>query len=124
VDPASLLAQRSGVIVNGVYSPGVGRIGRNSWEAQLGQSGIGKIADESGGEYFALGYQNPVSFRPYLDRLKKIFDNQYFLVFEAIPKNKAGFQRVKISSSATTSEIAAADNVWVPAKGGAGKAGN
>ncbi|HEY4009923.1 MAG TPA: hypothetical protein VGM11_07210, partial [Acidobacteriaceae bacterium] len=96
-------------------------VGRNSWEAQIGQGGIGKIADETGGEYFALGFQNPVSFKPYLDRLQTIFNNQYFLVFEAFPKKKGGLQRVKISSNATTSEIAAADNVWVPAKGEAAK---
>jgi hypothetical protein len=115
-DSASLMSQRYGVIVHGIYSPGVGRLGRNSWEAQLGQSGIGKIADETGGEYFALGYQNAVSFKPYLDRLQKVFENQYYLVFEAVPQKKAGLQRVKISSEAATTEIAAADNVWVPLK--------
>jgi len=115
-DSASQLSQRYGVIVHGIYSPGVGRIGRNSWEAQMGQSGIGKIADETGGEYFALGNQTPVSFKPYLDRLQKVFDNQYYLVFEAVPQKKAGLQRVKISSEAAKTEIAAADNVWVPLK--------
>lgn len=115
-EPASEMSQRYGVIVHGIYSPGVGRLGRNGWEAQLGQSGIGMIADETGGEYFALGTQNPVSFKPYLDRLQKVLDNQYFLVFEAVPKKKSGLQRVNISSEAATSEIAAADNVWVPVK--------
>ncbi len=114
-DPASMASQRSGVIVHSIYTTGVGRIGRNAWEAQLGQSGIAKIADETGGEYFALGTLNPVSFKPYLDRLQKIFDNQYYLVFEATPKKKAGLQRVKISTEEPGVEIAAADNVWVPA---------
>lgn len=123
-DSASQLSQRNGVIVHGIYSPGVGRIGRNSWEAQMGQSGIGKIADETGGEYFALGYQTPVSFKPYLDRLQKVFDNQYYLVFEAVPQKKAGLQRVKISSEAAKTEIAAADNVWVPLKTEAGTTGD
>jgi hypothetical protein len=118
------MSQRYGVIVHGIYSPGVGRLGRNSWEAQLGQSGIGKIADETGGEYFALGYQNAVSFKPYLDRLQKVFENQYYLVFEAVPQKKAGLQRVKISSEAATTEIAAADNVWVPLKTEAGSNGD
>jgi len=44
-------------------------MGRNSWEAQLGEGGVGKIADERGGEYFSLGTQNLVSFKPYLDCL-------------------------------------------------------
>jgi len=117
-DTASTASQRYGVIVHSVYSPGVGRLGRNAWEAQLGQSGIAKIADETGGEYFALGTQNPVSFKPYLDRLQKMFNNQYFLVFQAVPKKKDGLQRVKLSTTAANVDIAAADNVWVPGSGG------
>jgi hypothetical protein len=114
-DTASNVSQRYGVIVHSIYSPGVGRLSRNQWEAQLGQSGVSKIADETGGEYFALGLQSPVSFKPYLDRLQRIFNNQYYLVFQAIPKKKEGFQRVKVSTQAENADLAAADNVWVPA---------
>jgi hypothetical protein len=114
-DSASMTSQRYGVIVHSIYATGVGRAGRNAWEAQMGQSGIAKIADETGGEYFSLGTQNLVSFKPYLNRLQRIFDNQYYLVFEASPKKKAGLQRVKISTEEPGVEIAAADNVWVPA---------
>jgi hypothetical protein len=114
-DTASTTAQRYGVIVHGIYATGVGRMGRNSWEAQLGQGGVGQIADESGGEYFSLGTQNLVSFKPYLDRLQRVLDNQYYLVFGAVPRNKAGLQRVRISTDTPGFEVAAADNVWVPA---------
>lgn len=116
-DTASNASQRAGVIVHSIYSPGIGRHGRNAWEAQLGQSGVAKIADETGGEYFALGTSNPVSFKPYLERLEKIFANQYYLVFQAIPKKKAGLQRVRISTEVPNVDIAAADNVWVPGTG-------
>jgi hypothetical protein len=101
--------------VHSIYAVGVGRAGRNAWEAQLGQSGIAKISDETGGEYFALGTQNLLSFKPYLDRLQKVFENQYFLVFQANPQKKAGLQRVRITTDVENAEIAAADNVWVPA---------
>jgi hypothetical protein len=111
---ASEASQRAGVIVHGIYAVGVGRAGRNSWEAQMGQSGVGMIADQSGGEYFALGTQNQISFKPYLDRLQKIFENQYYLVFRATPKKKSELQRVKISTEIADVEIAAADSVWVP----------
>jgi hypothetical protein len=114
-DTASTNSQRYGVIVHSIYAPGAGRLGRNAWEAQLGQSGIAKIADETGGEYFALGTQSAVSFKPYLDRLQRIFNNQYYLVFQAVPGKKDGLQRVKISTEAANADIAAADNVWVPA---------
>ena len=81
----------------------------------MGQSGVAKVTDETGGEYFALGIQNQLSFKPYLERLQKILDNQYYLVFEATPKKKAGLQRVNISTEVADVEIAAADTVWVPA---------
>jgi hypothetical protein len=114
-DTASNASQRYKVIVHSIYATGIGRLGRNSWEAQLGQSGIAKIADETGGEYFALGTQNLISFKPYLDRLQKIFENQYYLVFPATPQKKAGLQRVRITTDVENAEIAAAENTWVAA---------
>ena len=116
-ETASNAGQRYGVIVHSIYATGVGRLGRNGWEAQLGQGGIAKITDETGGEYFALGTQNAVSFKPYLDRLQKIFDNQYFLVLQVPPRKKGGLQRVRISADADNVDIASADNVWVPVAG-------
>lgn len=100
--------------MHSIYATGIGRLGRNSWEAQLGQGCIAKIASETGGEYFALGTQNAVSFKPYLERLQKILDNQYFLVFQANPGKKSNLQRVSIATNAPNVEIASADNVWVP----------
>ena len=117
-DTASNISQRYGVIVHSIYATGVGRLSRNAWEAQLGQSGIAKITDETGGEYFALGTQNAVSFKPYLERLQKIFDNQYFLVVQVPPRKKEGLQRVRVSTEVANADIASANNVWVPAAGG------
>ena len=117
-DTVSNVSQRYGVIVHSIYATGVGRLGRNSWEAQLGQGGIAKITEETGGEYFALGTQNAVSFKPYLDRLQKIFGNQYFLVFQVTPRKKEGLQRVRISTESANADIAAANNVWVPGAAG------
>src|SRR5215467_11237190 len=114
---ASRNSQRYGVIVHSIYSPGIGRLSRNMWEAQLGQGGVAKIADETGGEYFALGPQNPVSFKPYLERLQKILDNQYFLVLQVPPRKKEGLQQVRITTTLANADIAAANNVWVSAAG-------
>ena len=117
VDSASTAAQRYGVIVNSIYSPGVGHAGRNYFDLNNGQNGIAKLADETGGESFYLGLQNPVSFKPYLDRLQLFLDNQYFLVFQAVPGRRDGLQRVRISTEVPKVEIVSADNVWVPAAG-------
>jgi hypothetical protein len=115
VDRASENAQRYGVIVHSIYTPGVGHLSRNFYEVTNGQNGIAKLADETGGESFFLGTQTPVSFKPYLERLQSILDNQYYLVFRAVPGKKAELQRVKLSTEAPNVEIVSADNVWVPA---------
>lgn len=115
VDRASRDAQRYGVIVHSIYTRGVGHVSRNYYEISNGQNGIAKLADETGGESFFLGAQNAVSFKPYLDKLQNILDNQYFLVFQATPGKKAGLQRVKITTEAPKVEIVSADSVWVPA---------
>jgi hypothetical protein len=112
---ASDLSQRYNVIVFSIYSPGVGRAGRSTWDINLGLSGLSKISDETGGECFSLGTSNPVSFKPYLERLQSYLDNQYYLVFRAVPKKKGSLQRVNVSTERPNSELVAPDNVWVPA---------
>ena len=113
---ASEVSQRYNVIVNSLYSPGVGRAGRSSWDLQVGLSGLSKIAEETGGECYSLGTSNLVSFKPYLDQFQRVLDNQYYLVFLAVPGKKPSLQRVRIETEVSNSEIAAPDNVWVSAK--------
>lgn len=112
---ASEISQRYNVIVYPVYSPGVGRAARSSWDLQVGLSGLTKIANETGGEVFSLSTSQAVSFKPYMERIQKLLDNQYYVVFQAIPGKKEGFQRVKFSTELPNSELLAPDNVWVPA---------
>ena len=116
VNSASEISQRYNVIVNSIYSIGVGRAGRSSWDMQIGLSGLTKLANETGGECFSLGTSNPVSFKPYLDRLQKALDHQYFLVFLAVPGNNAELQRVNVNTEVPDVELTAPDNVWVPAR--------
>ena len=115
VNSASEISQRYNVIVYSLYAVSVGRAARSSWDLQIGLSGLTKLADETGGDCFSLGTSTLVSFKPYLDRLQKMFDNQYYVVFQATPGKKDGLQRVNLITEVPNSEIAAADNVWVPA---------
>jgi len=121
VTTVSEASQRYGVIIHTIYSPGVGRADRNYFVAQNGLNGLSKLSDETGGESFALSLQNPVSFRPYTDRLQTVLANQYFLVFMAKSQKKPGLQRIKLDSEVSNIEFAAADNVWVPAQNAAPK---
>ncbi len=88
VSSASEICQRYKVIVYSLYATSVGRAARSSWDQQLGLSGLSKLSDETGGDVFSLGTSNLVSFKPYLDRLQRYFDNQYYAVFQGIPKKK------------------------------------
>jgi hypothetical protein len=115
VDTASSVAQRTGTIIHTIYSPGVGRMHRNFWEATNGQNGISKLSDQTGGESYFLGYQSPVSFKPYLDGVQKILENQYILEFQAKPGNRAGLQYVTLITEIAGVELDSADSVWVPA---------
>jgi hypothetical protein len=110
---ASEVSQRYNVIVYSLYALGVGRAGRSSTEQWMGLSGLDKVSDETGGECFSLGTSQPVSFKPYLDRISNQLANQYFLEFSGVPKGKGGLQRVNIQAEIPSSELLAPDNVWV-----------
>jgi len=112
---ASEVSQRYNVIVYSIYALGVGRAGRSSWDLQLGLSGLSKIAEETGGECFSLGTSQLVSFQPYLERLQKMLANQYYVVFQAVPKKSTGFQRINVQTELSNSELLSPDNVWVQA---------
>jgi hypothetical protein len=116
VDSASSVAQRTGTIIDTIFTRGVGRWGRNFWEINNGQNSMAKLSDETGGESFYLGFQNPVSFKPYLDELQKMLDNQYILEFQAIPGTKSGLQSVNLSTDTAGVELESADSVWVEVK--------
>jgi hypothetical protein len=121
---ASEAAQRYNAIVWPIYSPGVGRAGRSSWDLQLGLSGLTKIADETGGECFSLSTSNAVSFKPYLDQVQKYLNNQYYLVFNVNQGKRDSLVRVNIRRvEGKNSEIFAPDNVWVPSIPKAEKSG-
>ena len=114
---ASEISQRYNVLVSSIYAVGVGRAGRSSWDLQLGLSGLTKLADETGGECYSLSTSQLVSFKPSLERFANALGNQYYVVFQAVPGKKAGFQRIKLETELSNSEILAADNVWVAAAG-------
>lgn len=115
VDTASAVAQRTGTMIHTIFTRGVGRLGSNFWEINNGQNSIAKLSDETGGESYYLGMQNPVSFKPYLDSLQKALDNQYILEFKAIPGAKSGLQYVKLNTEVAGVELDSADGAWVDA---------
>jgi hypothetical protein len=116
VDSAISVAQRTGTMIHTIFTRGIGRLGRNFWEITNGQNGLAKLSDETGGECYYLGTQNPVSFKPYLDDVQKTLDNQFLLEFDAIRGEKSGLQYVTLSTEVAGVELDSADAVWVEAK--------
>ena len=117
VDYASETAQASGTLVYSIFTRGVGRMSRSYWDEQTGLSSLTKLSEETGGECFAIGIQNPVGYKAYLDQLQVMLNNQYYLVFQATPGKKGALKAVKVTTEVPNSEIVHGDNVWVPAPG-------
>lgn len=110
------LAQRERVIVHTIYARGIGHSDRNFWIANMGVNNQSMVADVTGGASFFLGYNNPPSFKPWLDRLQKILENQYWLTFRATPAKKAGLQYVRLETEVPGADLVSAKAVYVPAR--------
>jgi|SRR5579864_2900625 len=109
-------AQRAGVIVFGVYTPGVGHLGHSYWLNYWGQLYLSQLAEETGGEAYYIGFTGaPVSFSPYLDDLGHRLKHQYLLTILAKPQKKAGFQRVRVTTEVPGVDLVAPKSVYVPA---------
>jgi hypothetical protein len=109
-------AQKGGVQVSAIYSPGVGHFGHSYWLTYWGQMYLAELADRTGGEAYYIGMTGPpVAFAPYLNDLAERLNHQYILTFIAKPEKKAGLRRVKVRTEVPNAELVSADQVFVPA---------
>jgi hypothetical protein len=108
-------AQKAGVVVYTIYTPGVGHYGHSLWRMNWGQNFLAQLSDETGGESYFIGFGAPVSFQPYLNEILQHFNHQFLLTFLARPERKSGLQPVKVRLLEKDADIAAADRVYVPA---------
>lgn len=115
LDHAMESAQKAGILVFSIYSPGVGHYSHSYWRTNWGQNYLSQLSDETGGESFSLMYGTPVSFLPYLDDLSQRFGRQYLLTFLAKPGKKAEMQKVRVQTEVPNVDLVAADAVYVPA---------
>jgi hypothetical protein len=111
-------AQRGGIVVSAIYTPGVGHFGHSYWQTYWGQLYLAQLADETGGESYAIGFNGtPVSFGPYLDDLTRRMSHQFLLTFLAKPPKKAGLQAVKLRTEVPNVDLVSAGKVYVSAEG-------
>jgi hypothetical protein len=108
-------AQRAGVVVSALYSPGVGHFGHSYYQTYWGQLYMSKLAEKTGGESYYIGMTGPpVAFAPYLDDVRSRLTHQYLLTFLAKPPKKAGLQPVKVMTEVPRVDLVAADHVYLP----------
>jgi hypothetical protein len=115
LDAAIEHAQRAGVLVYGIYTPGAGHSGHSFWRMNWGQNHLAQIAEETGGESYMLGFGPPVSFAPYLSDIAEHLAHQYVVKFLVTPGKKAGFQSVRFTTEVPNAELVSAGKVYVPA---------
>lgn len=116
VDEVIQQAQRAGVIVYSIYTPGVGHSGHSFWRTYWGQNYLSQLSDETGAEsYYLIGSAPPVTFSPYLEDITRKVNHQYLVTFVPKAEKKAGMRRVKVETEAPNAELVSADKVWVPA---------
>jgi len=111
-------AQRAGILISAIYTPGAGHFGHSYWQTYWGQLYLAQLTDSTGGESYDIGFTGPpVSFSPYLDDLGRRLTHQYFLSFLAKPPKKAGWQKIKLRSEISSVDLVSADKVWVSPEG-------
>jgi hypothetical protein len=116
VDSTIQRAQKAGIMIHTLYASGVGRVGRNSFQVNYGQSNLAKLADSTGGEAFFQGLQTPISFVPFLDQLNVVLNNQYRLKFETPPSKKKGgeLRSIRVRTELKDVDLSAPSKVFVP----------
>jgi hypothetical protein len=107
-------AQRAGIVVYSIYYSGAGRSAHAYRQLFWGQNYLAQLSEETGGELYYLGTENPVSMAPYLDDLSGRLNSQYLLTFLARPENKPGFQNVKIGTEHPHVNLVGPAKVYVP----------
>lgn len=111
-------AQRAGIVVSAIYTPGAGHFGHSYWQTYWGQLYLAQLTDSTAGEAYDIGFAGPpVSFSPYLEDLGRRLTHQYFLTFLAKPPKKAGWQKIKVRTELSGVDLVSADKVWVSPEG-------
>ena len=106
-------AQRSNVQVFNLYAEGASHRSRHFFAVSNAQGNLAKLADDTGGDFYALGTGSPISFKPHLDALLNALAHQYILSVNIPAKDKGYWTSVKISSELHGVEFDHASSVWV-----------
>ncbi|HVB07500.1 MAG TPA: hypothetical protein VNF00_01020 [Candidatus Acidoferrales bacterium] len=115
LDQAINAAQRNNITVYSLFASGAGLVARNQFLILNGQGCLGKLTLDTGGDSFFLGFQTPVEFRPFLQELTTMLDQQYLLTVHAALAPKRGFHNLKVSTEMSGVQLLAPSRIYLPA---------
>ena len=114
VDIAIEAAQRAGIMIYAIYTPGIGHYAHSFRRISWGQNYLSQIAEETGGDAYSLGIATPDSCLSSLKDIARHLNHQYLLTFLAKPGDKAALQSVKLTTEVPNAELVTATKVYVP----------
>src|SRR5215469_3269624 len=114
LDEAIDNALRADIAVSTIYTPGVGHFGHSYWQTYWGQIYLSRLADETGGEAYSIGFTgSPVSFTPFLEDVGKRLAHEYLLTVLVKPPKKADWQSIRLMTEVPNADLVAQGKVWV-----------
>jgi hypothetical protein len=113
LDQAANAALRAHVIVHAIWYGSAGHAGHSFALTMWGDTYLSQLTEDTGGEFFWQGDINPVSFRPFLDRLDQEFNQQYWLTYLAKSAAKPSFEKIRIRTEIPGVSIVGPARIWV-----------
>jgi hypothetical protein len=101
-------AQAAGVLVYSLYAPALGHSSHSPALIHWGQTYLGQLAEETGGEAYLAGPEPPASFEPFLADLATHLSHQYQVTFLATPDSGNAFQSVRFEAKVPNVELISA----------------
>ncbi|MGH9727843.1 MAG: VWA domain-containing protein [Candidatus Acidiferrales bacterium] len=114
LEKAIQVAQRENITVFSIFEGTSGRVARNRFLNNNGQGSLSELTSDSGGYAFFQGTQNPISFRPFLQRLTEMLGRQYILTFRAALPEKPGYRDLKVSTEVPHVKLLAPNHIYLP----------
>ncbi len=115
VDQTIADAQRAGVLVYCLYAPALGHAGHSPALIRWGQTYLGQIAEETGGEAYLMGGDSAAALGQSLADIENHLAHQYEVTFLAEPGSGAGFQSVRFASDVPNVELTGAYGFYAKA---------
>jgi hypothetical protein len=114
LDTTVARAQKQNINIWTIYVPDAGHIGRREFRVFNAQSNLSRLSEETGAESYYLGFDAPVTLKPYFDEIQMHLNNQYLISFVGNGGKKGKFERVRLVSEVPNVEFLTPSEVFLP----------